>query len=100
MCAALSSIFRLPPVRSKSRSRMCRSPREAAELTRQKLEAGVSTTVDYTQAQESATSAQFDYINAVFAHNIAKLSLARAMGRAAKSLPEFLKLPQAPGQDR
>lgn len=70
--------------------------REAAELTRQKLEAGVSTTVDYTQARESATSAQFDYINAVFAHNIAKLSLARAMGRAAKSLTEFLKLPQAP----
>lgn len=72
--------------------------REAAELTRQKLDAGVSTTVDYTQAQESATSAQFDYINAVFAHNIAKLSLARAMGRAAKSLPEFLKLPQAPAR--
>ncbi|MGB9514489.1 MAG: TolC family protein, partial [Candidatus Acidiferrum sp.] len=67
--------------------------REAAELTHQKLVAGVSTTVDYTQAQESTTTAQFDYINAVFAHNIAKLSLARAMGRAAKELPEFLKLP-------
>jgi outer membrane protein TolC len=69
--------------------------REASELTRQKLEAGVSTTVDYTQAQETATNAQLDYINAVFAHNIAKLSLARAMGRAAKSLPDFLKLPPA-----
>jgi outer membrane protein TolC len=67
--------------------------REAAELTRQKLEAGVSTTVDYTQAQESATNAQFDVINAIFAHNIAKLSLARAMGRAAKALPDFLKMP-------
>lgn len=70
--------------------------REAAELTRQKLEAGVSTTVDYTQAEETATNAQLDYINAVFAHNIAKLSLARAMGRAAKSLPDFLKLPPTP----
>jgi len=70
--------------------------REASELTRQKLEAGVSTTVDYTQAQETATGAQLDYINAVFAHNIAKLSLARAMGRAAKSLPDFLRLPPAP----
>jgi len=67
--------------------------REAAELTRQKLEAGVSTTVDYTQAEQVATSAQFDYINAVFAHNIAKLSLARAMGDAAKQWPDFLKLP-------
>jgi len=67
--------------------------REAAELTHQKLLAGVSTTVDYTQAQQSATTAQFDCINAVFAHNIAKLSLARAMGRAAKELSQFLKLP-------
>ena len=67
--------------------------REAAELTHQKLEAGVSTTVDYTQAEEAATNAQLDYINAVFAHNIAKLSLARAMGQAAKELPQFLKLP-------
>jgi outer membrane protein TolC len=67
--------------------------REAAELTHQKLEAGVSTTVDYTQAEEAATNAQLDYINAVFAHNIAKLSLARAMGQAAKELPQFLKMP-------
>jgi outer membrane protein TolC len=67
--------------------------REAAELTHQKLEAGVTTTVDYTQAQEAATNAEFDYINAVFDHNIAKLSLARAMGRGAKDLPQFLKLP-------
>jgi outer membrane protein TolC len=66
---------------------------EAAELTRQKLEAGVSTTVDYTQAEEAATNAELDYINAVFAHNIAKLSLARAMGSGAKALPDFLKLP-------
>lgn len=66
---------------------------EEAELTHQKLQAGVSTTVDYTQAEESATNAQFDYINAVFAHNIAKLSLARAMGMAASGLPQFLKLP-------
>jgi outer membrane protein TolC len=67
--------------------------REAAELTHQKLEAGVSTTVDYTQAEQTVTSAEFDLINAVFAHNIAKLSLARAIGRAADTLPQFLKLP-------
>jgi hypothetical protein len=28
----------------------------------------------------------------VFAHNLAKLSLARAIGGAAESLPQFLKL--------
>jgi len=36
---------------------------------------------------------ELDYINSVFAHNIAKLSLARAIGDAADSLPQFLSLP-------
>ncbi len=67
--------------------------REAADLTHQKLESGVSTTVDYTQAEEAVTSADFDLINAGFAHNIAKLSLARAIGRAADAFPQLLKVP-------
>ncbi len=66
--------------------------RETSELTRQKLESGVSTTVEYVQAQEAVTNAEFDYINSVFAHNVAKLSLARATGRAADALPQYLKL--------
>ena len=37
-------------------------------------------------------TAHFDYINTVFAHNLAKLSLARAIGRAAESLSQFLKI--------
>ena len=44
------------------------------------------------QAQESGASAQLDYINSLFAHNLAKLSLARAIGRAAEKLPLFLKI--------
>jgi outer membrane protein TolC len=67
--------------------------REAADLIHQKLQAGISTTVDYTEAEEVVTTAEFDLINAIFAHNIAKLSLARAIGRAADALPQFLKLP-------
>lgn len=67
--------------------------KEALELTRQKVEAGVIDTVQYVQAQETVTNAEFDYINGVFAHNIAKLSLARAMGRAANTLAEVLKTP-------
>ena len=43
------------------------------------------------QAQEEVTNAEFDYINGVFAYNIAKLSLARATGRAADALPEIFK---------
>ena len=57
--------------------------KEALELTRQKVEAGVIDNVEYVQAQETETNAEFDYINALFAYNIAKLNLARAIGRAA-----------------
>jgi hypothetical protein len=39
------------------------------------------------------TNAEFDYINGVFAYNIAKLSLARAMGRAADGFPDLFKAP-------
>jgi len=67
--------------------------KEALELTRQKKEAGVIDNVTYVQAQEEVTDAEFDYINGVFAYNIAKLSLARAMGHAADALPEIFKAP-------
>jgi outer membrane protein TolC len=62
------------------------------ELTRQKFEAGVSDNVEVVQSQEALSTANTDYINSVFAHNLAKLSLARAIGRASEALPQFLKL--------
>jgi outer membrane protein TolC len=67
--------------------------KEALELTRQKVEVGVIDNVTYVQAQEDVTNAEFDYINGVFAFNVAKLSLARAMGRAVDGLPEAPKAP-------
>jgi outer membrane protein TolC len=67
--------------------------KEALELTRQKVEVGVIDNVTYVQSQEEVTNAQFDFINGVFAFNVAKLSLARAMGRAANALPEIVKAP-------
>jgi outer membrane protein TolC len=67
--------------------------KEALELTRQKKDAGVIDNVTYVQAQEEVTNAEFDYINGVFAYNIAKLSLARAMGRAADGFPDLFKAP-------
>ncbi len=62
------------------------------DLTRQRFEAGVSDNVEVVQSQEALVTAHFDYINSVFAHNLAKLSLARAIGRAAEALPQFLKI--------
>lgn len=66
--------------------------RETLELTRQRFSAGVSEYVEVVQAQESVASAELDYINSVFAHNVAKLSLARAIGGAAEKLPVFLSV--------
>jgi outer membrane protein TolC len=67
--------------------------RENLDLTRQRFEAGVTDNVEVVQAQEALASAELDSINSLFAHNIAKLSLARATGRAANGLADFLRMP-------
>jgi outer membrane protein TolC len=68
---------------------------ETLEMTRARMEAGIINTVEVVQAQQTLSSAKLDQINSVFAHNIAKLSLARALGHAAEQLPSLLK-PQMP----
>ncbi|MGA3072244.1 MAG: TolC family protein [Bryobacteraceae bacterium] len=62
-------------------------------LTRQRFEAGIADAVEVTQAQESVVSADLDYITSVFAHNLSKVALARAIGRAEERLGQFLKMP-------
>ena len=66
--------------------------RETLGQTRIKFDAGVSTNADVVQSQESVSSAQLDYIDSIFAHNLAKLSLARALGGAADKLARFLNV--------
>ena len=66
--------------------------RETLELTRERFDAGVTDNVEVVQAQESLTSAELDVINSVFAHNVAKLSLARSIASAADGLQQFLSL--------
>jgi outer membrane protein TolC len=66
--------------------------RETLDLTRQRFDAGVTDNVEVVQAQESLTSAELDVINSVFAHNVAKLSLARSIASAADNLQQFLNL--------
>ena len=69
-----------------------RVTKETLDLTRQRFDAGVTDNVEVVQAQESVAGAELDYINSVFAHNLAKLSLARAIGGVAESMGQFLKL--------
>jgi outer membrane protein TolC len=53
--------------------------------------AGVTTSVEVVQSQESLASADRDYINSLYAHNVAKINLARAMGQAESTIPSLLK---------
>jgi len=68
---------------------------ETLEMTRARMQAGIINTVEVVQAQQTVASAQLDLIDSVFAHNLAKLSLARDLGHAGEQLPSLLK-PQAP----
>jgi outer membrane protein TolC len=65
---------------------------ETLTLTRQRFDAGVSDNVAVVQAQDSLASAELDVINSVFAHNLAKLSLARAVASPDSALQTFLNL--------
>jgi outer membrane protein TolC len=64
---------------------------ETLEMARARMEAGVINTVEVVQAQQTLSSAQLDLTNSVFAHNLAKLNLAREMGHASEQIPTLLK---------
>lgn len=58
---------------------------------RDRFTAGIADTVELVQAEQAVVQADNDFINAVFEHNLAKVSLARAMGNAEQNLPQLLK---------
>ena len=60
--------------------------KETLELTKQRFEAGVTDSVEVVQSEQTVASAELDYINSGFGLNLAKLSLARAMGSAAENI--------------
>ncbi len=59
--------------------------------SRDRFAAGVADTVELVQAEQAVVQADDDYITAVFEHNLAKVSLARAMGNAEQTLPQLLR---------
>jgi outer membrane protein TolC len=59
--------------------------------SRDRFAVGVTDTVEVVQAEQAVVQADDDYIAAVFEHNLAKVSLARAMGNAEQTLPRFLR---------
>ncbi len=63
---------------------------EALSEAQQRFRAGVADTLPVSQAQSQTEQANDQYISALYQHNIAKLSLARAMGVAQTNYKDFL----------
>jgi outer membrane protein TolC len=59
---------------------------------RDRFAAGVSDTVEVVQAQESVATANDTLISALFAHNLAKVALARALGGTEQVIQQLLEV--------
>ena len=74
---------------------VARSTVDLAEQTltqaQDRFSAGVSDNLELVQAQESVASAHEAYISSLYAHNLAKVELARALGNAEQGVKQYLK---------
>lgn len=57
---------------------------------RDRFAAGVADNLEVVQAQEAVASANESYISALYAHNVAKVELARAIGYAEEGVKQYL----------
>jgi outer membrane protein TolC len=64
--------------------------REELSEAQQRFHAGVADNLPVSQAQSSVEQANDQYISALYQHNAAKLSLARALGVAETNLKDYL----------
>jgi outer membrane protein TolC len=74
---------------------VARSNVELAEQTltqsEDRFSAGVADNLEVVQAQESVASAHENYIQALYAHNLSKIELARSIGDAEQGVKRVLK---------
>jgi len=64
--------------------------REALNEAQQRYKAGVDNSLSVSQALATDRQAEDQYISALYQHNVAKLSLARALGVASTNYKEYL----------
>jgi len=64
---------------------------EALAQSRDRFTAGVTDNLEVIQAQESVASAHESYIQSLYAHNLSKVELARAIGDAEQGVNRYLK---------
>ncbi len=65
--------------------------RQQLEQSRDRFAAGVADNLEVVQAQEALAGAEESRIASLYAHNVARFSLARAMGGAETGLNELVK---------
>src|SRR5712671_2301654 len=64
---------------------------DALMQSRDRFFAGVTDNLEVVQAQEAAATAHEQLISSLYLHNLAKVSFARAIGRAEEGVLEYLK---------
>ncbi|MGA8297938.1 MAG: TolC family protein [Terriglobales bacterium] len=64
---------------------------QALLQSRDRFSAGVTDNLEVIQAQEAVASAHENLISSLYLHNLAKVSYARALGRAEQGVLEYLK---------
>jgi outer membrane protein TolC len=73
---------------------VARSTVDLAEQTltqaQDRFVAGVADNLEVVQAQESVASAHENYISSLYAHNLAKVELARSLGNAEQDVKQYL----------
>ena len=63
---------------------------EALSEASERFAAGVTDNLEVVQAQGSLVNAQNQYVFSLYTHNLAKLSLARAVGEARQNAASYL----------
>jgi len=64
---------------------------QTLEQARDRFAAGVTDNLEVVQAQEALASANESYIASLYAHNLAKISLAKAVGFAEEGVRQYLQ---------
>jgi len=64
---------------------------ETLQQSQDRFAVGVADSVEVVNSQEALAAADHDYVSSLFSQNLAKITLAHAMGEAEKDLPDLLK---------
>ena len=64
---------------------------QTLDQARDRFTAGVADNLEVVQAQDVVASANESYIEGLYAHNVAKVSLARAIGFAEQGVKQYLE---------